>query len=127
VRELSRRAVVAAAGAALSAGSGCLFGSAHRGPAERVSGQVRNDTPSSRTVTVRLVTNSDETDFAETYDLEGDENAEFEVQSPTENYTLAVETSDGVTGETDWDVIPCTNYVTVSVGSERVDFRFTQC
>jgi len=78
-------------------------------------------------VTVRLVTSDGETDFAETYDLENHETAEFEVQGPADEYTLAVETNDGLTDETVWDVTPCSNYVTIAVGSEDIEFLFTQC
>ena len=80
-----------------------------------------------RTVTVRLVRTDGETDFAETYELADHETAEFEVQNPADEYTLAVEADDGVTGETDWDVTPCSNHVNVTVGSEAVAFQFTNC
>ena len=119
--------MVAAAGTALAAGSGCLFGAAHRGPAESASGQVATDGTAKRTVTVRLVTSDGGADFAETYELADHETAEFEVQRPAGEYTLAVETTDGVIGETDWDVTPCSNHVTVTVGSDDVAFRFTNC
>lgn len=124
---VSRRAVVAAAGTALTAGSGCLFGAAHRGRADAVSGQVTSDVAGERPVTVRLVRVDGETDFAETYQISDDETAEFEVQEPATEYTLAVEANGGVAGETNWDVTPCSSHVSVSVGSEDVEFRFTKC
>ncbi|SEW20303.1 hypothetical protein SAMN04487945_2146 [Halobacterium jilantaiense] len=119
--------MVAAAGTALTAGSGCLFGSAHRGRADSVSGKVTNDATEQRTVTARLVTSGGGADLEETYELGDYETAEFEVQEPDDDYTLAVEANDGVAGETDWDVTPCSNHVSVAVGGEGVEFRFTQC
>jgi len=119
--------VVAAAGTALTAGSGCLFGAAHRGPAESVSGEVSTDATAQRTVTVRLVTSDGSADFEEAYELADHETAEFEVRGPADEYTLAVETTDGVADETDWDVTPCSSHVNVTVGSEDVVFRFTNC
>jgi hypothetical protein len=127
VIELSRRVFLAAGGSALTATSGCLFGIAHRGRADAVSAQLSNDTESDRTVTVRLVTGRGKTELAETYDMARDGTAEFEVQDPAREYTLSVDTSDGVTGGTEWDVSPCSNYVHVSVGGEAVEFQFTKC
>jgi polyisoprenoid-binding protein YceI len=124
---LSRRSVVAAAGTALAGVSGCLFGAAHRGSAESVSGQVVNDVAAQRTVSVRLERNDGGTDLAEAYNLADERTAEFEVEGPAASYTLVVETNDGVTGEADWDVTPCSSHVHVTVGSESVEFQFSKC